>query len=169
MGGCITLINSSMYFLISVLQDILVIDVRKSMPNTVILFRIFSEDIDAILEISDLGVVVDAFSLEISDFSLEVSDLGIVVDAFSLEISDFSLEASDLGVVVDAFGLETSNLGIFFRHPTPQPLYYLLHFKSLLQEVPACLIPIGGYLSSLSLSGVFRSFPQFTFGSINIV
>ena len=129
-----------------------------------------------ILEISDLGVVVDAFSLEISDFGLEVSDLGVVADAFGLEVSDLGLEVSDLGVVVsdlgvvvDAFGLETSDLGIFFRHPTLQPLHHLLHCESLLQEAPACLIPIGGHLSGLFLFGVFRGFPQSDLSSVDVV
>ena len=59
MGGSITPINSVKSFLINVLQDISAIDINKSMPNTVISFSICSEDIDAMFETIDLGLVVD--------------------------------------------------------------------------------------------------------------
>ena len=58
MGSFIIILNSSTYFLSSVLLDILVIDINKSIPNTVISFSIYSKDINAMLETINLGLVV---------------------------------------------------------------------------------------------------------------
>jgi hypothetical protein len=71
MGGSITHINSVKSFLINVPQDISAIDINKSMPNTVMSFSIWGEDIDAMLETIDLGLVFDELERLILQLTLQ--------------------------------------------------------------------------------------------------
>ena len=153
MGGFITLINSVMSFLINVLQDISAIEIDKSMLNGAISFRIFSEALDAILEVSDFGLVV-------SVFDLEADDLGPVVDDLDLVVNDLGLVVGDLDIFVRHPILQPLNFGLVVHHQILHPLQHIIHFVFLLQDFPAFLIPIGHPLSSRSAPCAFHGSPQ---------
>ena len=160
MGGFITLINSVMSFLINVLQDISAIKIDKSMPNSAISFRIFSEALDAILEVSDFGLVVSVFDLEADDLGPVVDDLGLVVSNLDIFVRHPILQPLNLGIFVRHPILQPLDFGLVVHHQILHPLQHIIHFVFLLQDFPAFLIPIGHPLSSRSAPCAFHGSPQ---------
>jgi len=82
------------------------------------------------------------------------------------------LETIDLGLDTIELGLDTIELGLVFDELerlilqlTLHPLHHLLHFVYIPQEAPACFIPIGELLSSLSVSRALYGFSQCFLGS----
>ena len=160
MGGFITLINSVMSFLINVLQDISAIEINKSMPNSTISFRIFSEALDAILEVSNFGLVVSVFDLEADDLGPVVDDLGLVVSNLDIFVRHPILQPLNLGIFVCYPILQPLDFGLVVHYQILYPLQHIIYFVFLLQDFPAFLIPIGYLLSGRSALCAFHSSPQ---------